>query len=83
MICGRTAGRSSATVWTPRAKAVTAIASNERKCSNRPRTCASGRNRSIMSSFGKEQTERVAVTSKATLLWRITTPFGGPVVPDV
>ena len=44
MISGRTAARSSATVWRERAKEETAIASKARKCSRRPRECARGRN---------------------------------------
>jgi hypothetical protein len=83
MMCGRIAGRSSATVWMPRAKAVTAIASKEKKCSNRPRTCARGRNWSMTLPRGTGTTSRAAVTSKAKLLWRIRTPLGGPVVPEV
>jgi len=42
MISGRTAARSSATVWRERAKEETAIASKARKCSSRPRSAPGG-----------------------------------------
>jgi hypothetical protein len=65
MISGRASARSSATVVRDRAKADTAIASNVRKCSRRPRECASGRNCRNTEPRGTVTASRAAVTLKA------------------
>ena len=83
MKCGETSRRFSGSRSMLSANAVVRPSRIPRKHSIRAKECASGRNRRCVSPSRTPVTRAIMSSAARWFPWVCTTPFGGPVVPDV